>query len=241
MWTEWVLPRLRGRGLGDDRAVRVLRTYGIGESAVVELLGDALFRTPNPVVATYARAEWLDLRISAVDEPAAGGAPGRPAAAIVAEAEATIRATLGGFVWAEGETTWGEVVAAAAGGRTFATIEWGTGGALAALLADVAELARAEIRREPPDEDGGRGPGAIAEAAALTAGVPVGLAVSVVRPDGTLALVDAVVAVRTGTSVAHHRLELRLFARGAHGQLRGAIAAAAFLAQVLRGEVPPDP
>ena len=69
MWTDWALPRLRERGLGDGRIAKTLRTYGIGESSVVERLGEPLFRTPNPVVATYARAEWLDIRISAVDEP----------------------------------------------------------------------------------------------------------------------------------------------------------------------------
>ena len=68
MWTDWALPRLRERGLGDGRIAKTLRTYGIGESSVVDRLGEPLFRTSNPVVATYARAEWLDIRISAVDE-----------------------------------------------------------------------------------------------------------------------------------------------------------------------------
>ena len=73
MWSGWVLPRLRQRGLGDGRLVRTLRLYGIGESAVADRLGDALLRRANPIVATYARADWLDVRISAVDEPDPAG------------------------------------------------------------------------------------------------------------------------------------------------------------------------
>ena len=151
MWTDWALPRLRERGLGDGRIAKTLRTYGIGESSVVERLGEPLFRTPNPVVATYARAEWLDIRISAVDEPASD------AASLIAAAEAVIRAGIPGHVWAEGETSWGELVGAAAeaAGVRFATVETGTGGSLAALLGDVPALAEAVIRRGGGRRDGG--------------------------------------------------------------------------------------
>src|SRR5215213_9529471 len=114
MWTAWALPRLLERGLGDGRIAKTLRTYGVGESSVVERLGEPLFRTPNPVVATYARAEWLDIRISAVDESPRAGGSGRTAAQLISEAEATVRTGLPGHVWAEGETSWGELVAAAA-------------------------------------------------------------------------------------------------------------------------------
>ena len=90
MWRDWVLPRLRERGLGDGRIVRTLRTYGIGESSVVERLGEELLRRANPVVATYARADWLDIRISAVDEPASDGSF-RLAIDILEEAAGQIR------------------------------------------------------------------------------------------------------------------------------------------------------
>ncbi len=65
MWAEQVLPRLADRGVGADLVVRTLRLHGIGESQVAELLGDALLRAINPVVATYARHEAVDVRISA--------------------------------------------------------------------------------------------------------------------------------------------------------------------------------
>ena len=65
MWAEQVLPRLADRGVGADLVVRTLRLHGIGESQVAELLGEALLRATNPVVATYARHEAVDVRISA--------------------------------------------------------------------------------------------------------------------------------------------------------------------------------
>ena len=72
MWADAVLPRLAARGVGADLDVRTLRLHGIGESQVAEELGEALLRATNPVVATYARHEAVDVRISA---RAAGGRP----------------------------------------------------------------------------------------------------------------------------------------------------------------------
>jgi len=74
MWHDWVLPRLEARGLGRPTAVANLRTSGLGESLIAEKLGSLLDRDANPTVATYARTDAVDVRISAVD------AGGRPAA-----------------------------------------------------------------------------------------------------------------------------------------------------------------
>ncbi len=233
MWHDWVLPRLRERGLGDGRVVRTLRTYGIGESSVVERLGEELLRRANPVVATYARADWLDIRISAVDEPASDGSV-RLAIDILEEAAGQIRETLPGHVWAEGETTWAEVVAEAMGlaGVRLATIEAGTNGQLGALLTDVSGLARAVAL-------GGEGAAAELEARledaaadiARVAGTESGLAL-VARDDGSHTVVRAaVVSPHEGWS---RRLELTLFQHGAHGRFRAAVAGAAFLVETLR-------
>ena len=81
MWRDHALPRLHARGLGADRAAETLRLTGIGESAVVDLIGEAILRTEQPQVATYARVDAVDLRVSAVGEP------GRPARAIVDETD----------------------------------------------------------------------------------------------------------------------------------------------------------
>ncbi len=139
MWQGWVLPRLRRRGLGDGRVVRTLRTYGIGESAVVDRLGDAWLRRSNPVVATYAGPEWLDIRISAVDEATPTG-EARSASAIVDATADEVRHRLPQHVWAEGRTSWGELVSESldASAATLATVEAGTRGQLGLLLADIA-------------------------------------------------------------------------------------------------------
>ena len=47
-------------------AARTYRLAGIGESQVAELLGETMLRATNPLVATYARVEAVDVRISAV-------------------------------------------------------------------------------------------------------------------------------------------------------------------------------
>ena len=65
MWADEVMPRLRERGLGAEVASRTYRLAGIGESQVAELLGESLLRATNPIVATYARVEAVDVRVSA--------------------------------------------------------------------------------------------------------------------------------------------------------------------------------
>jgi molybdenum cofactor synthesis domain-containing protein len=233
MWQEWVLPRLRERGLGDGRVVRNLRTYGIGESMVVDRLGDAWLRRANPVVATYAGADWLDIRVSAVDEV---GPDGRPAAAadIVEAAVARIREALPGHVWAEGRTTWAELVTAAleTSKANLATIESGTGGQLGLLLADVAGLVEAVSLAEDGHSTALRaGLEATAARVARESGAAVGLAL-VAHPGPPATSVE--VAVVAPADDWSRRLELRLFQHGAHGRLRAAVAAAAFLIEVLR-------
>jgi nicotinamide-nucleotide amidase len=239
MWSDWVLPRLRQRRLGDGRIVRTLRTYGIGESHAAELLGDAMLRRANPVVATYARADWLDVRVTAVDEPAADGVPARTAEAILEETVTDVRATLAGYVWAEGETSWPDLVSAAASaaGVRLAIVEVGTTGTLGALLAEVPALERSASAGPGVAPDPAVWP---VEEAALEAarsiGVAVGVAVGValvaltVPAEGTRLRI-AVAAPEAGVSRV---LELGLFQHGAHGRFRAAVAAAAFTIEVLR-------
>jgi len=247
MWSDWVLPRLRQRQLGDGRVVRTLRTYGIGESHAAELLGDAMLRRANPVVATYARADWLDVRVSAVDERAADGVPARAAAAILEETVTGIRATLAGYVWAEGVTSWADLVssAASAAGVRLAIVEVGTTGALGALLAEVPALERSAsagpgVAPDPatwPVEEAaleaarsvGAG-GAVAVPVGGGIGVGVALVALTVPGEGTRLRV-AVAAPDAGVSRV---LDLRLFQHGAHGRFRAAVAAAAFTIEVLR-------
>ncbi len=236
MWHDWVVPHLRERGLGDGRLVRTLRTYGIGESRVAELLGEPMLRAANPVVATYARADWLDVRISAVDERDAVGRVVRPAIVVLETAEWAIRGTLLGHVLAEGETSWADLVTGAAdrAGVRFAIVEAGTRGALQALLAGVPALERAVVHGPTIVPDVAAWP-VESEALALAreAGVDIGLCL-VAHSDGTQTLLRAAVAAPgPGWS---RLLDLRLFQHGEHGRFRAGVAAAAFLVELLGEE-----
>jgi hypothetical protein len=231
--------------MGDGRLVRTLRTYGIGESQVAEMLGDVMLRRANPVVATYARADWLDVRVSAVDEPAAGasgaasgaddGPTVRSAEAILAETVAALRDILADHVWAEGETTWADLVGAAAdwAGVRLAVVEAGTTGTLGALLAEVQALERAASAGPGVAPDPTEWPvEAAAAEAAREAGVAVGISlVARTMPgEGTRLRVGVVVP---GAEVSRV-LDLHLFQHSAHGRFRAAVAAAAFAIEVLR-------
>jgi nicotinamide-nucleotide amidase len=109
IWDGHVLPRLRERGAGAETATQTLRLAGIGESAVAELLGEELLRAANPQVATYARAEAVDVRISARSDGA------QAAATLVETTTDHVRRLLEKHVWAEGDTPWGKAMGPAFG------------------------------------------------------------------------------------------------------------------------------
>ena len=225
MWQDWVLPRLHERGLGQERVTRTYRLTGIGESSVAALLGEPLLRAANPIVATYARADAVDVRISAVADS------GRPAGVIVDEADAHIASILGKYVWGRDRDTWPEVL-----GRDLSRLEWtaallelGTGGAAARLLGDAPWLkaARAAI----PDEPGAVGSGlplpdlvGLAEQIRRESGASIGLAVRTIE-SGEDTQVELALASPLGTRHG----SLTAFLGGVEGRRRAGIAAAAFL------------
>src|SRR5687768_4669106 len=129
MWRESVVVRLRQRGAGVERGSRTLRLTGVGESALVGLIGEELLRSDNPQVATYARPDAVDIRISATTL-----AGGNSAAELVEMVMARLRPQIEEFVFAEGEQDWAEVLGARLGERMLSTVEIGTGGQLMALL-----------------------------------------------------------------------------------------------------------
>ena len=234
MWSDWVVPRLRERGLGDGRVVRTLRTYGIGESVVAEMLGERLLRGTNPVVATYARADWLDVRVSAVAELDADGRVAQTADALLDATAERVGRTLGAYVWAEGETTWADLVsdAASRAGVRLAIAEAGTRGALGELLAEVPALLRATAYgTEVPPEPLAPRLEEMASDVARDAGAEVGAALAAWPADPGTNL-RAAIAMPGGGSP--RVLELRIFQHGAHGRFRAGVAAAAFIVECLR-------
>ena len=231
MWADEVLPRLRARGLGADSAVRTFRLTGIGESAVAEILGEEMLRRRDPEVATYARLEAVDVRISAAGTDEAGRSPEER----VEQAAAVVRAKVGEHIWAEGDTTWSDAVGArlAERGWRLAVEEIGTAGQVAGLFGDTGwlELARVLPADVPAavelEEAGLLGR---ATAARDEAGVEVGLAVRV-RPRGS----EFAVTVAVTTPTIERRQTRATYIGGAMGRSQAALIAAATLFEALGG------
>ena len=228
MWRDWVAPRLVARGLGRPTASLTLRTSGLGESLIAERLGALLDREANPTVATYARADAVDVRISAV--PTAGSA----AEALVAAAEAEVLARIGDHVWGRGDVSWPAAIERALHRRGWhlAVIEIGTRGSVAALLAEGLGdlLIEASILNEPPSVPGTRfnlrALGAIVRA---RSGAEVALAVRARTRGNDMAV--SVAVVDPGGSHVERRIA---FLGGSMGRTRAALLAAAILHGRLR-------
>jgi nicotinamide-nucleotide amidase len=228
MWADHALPRLRSRGLGTDVAVRTYRLTGIGESQVAEILGEDLLRASNPEVATYARADAVDVRISATGDADAPGGP-RTAEALVEAAAAIVTERLAANIWATGDETWARAIGArlADRGWRLALVELGTRGQLTSLLGDVDWIVLAESR---PDDGAAEATLTdLARHALERAGADVGLAVRARERGG-----DTAVSVAVVTRGSEHRETRRAFLAGSHGRTRAALTAASVLFSVLR-------
>jgi nicotinamide-nucleotide amidase len=243
MWHDEALPLLRARGLGTDVAVRTYRLMGIGESQVADILGEELLRRDNPEVATYARADAVDVRVSAIGQPGAVGSPAMAAGELVEAAGRIVEDRLGGHIWAVGHATWSEAIGDRLGelGWRLAIVEIGTGGQLTALLGDVDWLAFGESIA--PDAPPARAHGtsardllAYARRAAEIGGCEVGVAVRTRERKG-----DTVVSVAVATPAGEH-LERRVaFLGGRQGRVRAALVGATVLLMTLRREGATDP
>jgi nicotinamide-nucleotide amidase len=231
MWSDEVLPRLRARGLGTDAAVRTFRLTGIGESAVAELLGEELLRRPDPEVATYARLEAVDVRVSAAGDDGTGAT----ATARVDAASDLVRKRLGEYIWAEGATSWADAIGSRLTelGWRIAVEEIGTGGQVAALFGDAPWLSLAEARPAGAGGPGGAGEDDLTDRAGRVRAdgeADVGVAVRVRPRGGELAVSVAVVTPDT-----EHRQTRATYGGGAMGRSQAALIAAATLFDAIRG------
>jgi nicotinamide-nucleotide amidase len=237
MWADHVLPALVELGAGTAVASRTLRLAGIGESQLADLLGDELLRAADPVVATYARADAVDIRISSRGEwPQPGNGDGGPSPSErVAAMTDRVVAIVGDHVWADGETTWPEALGAALEerGLSLAVVEIATGGSLAILLGDRPWLRFTEaLADDAPAAAVHRNPAgleALARRGMDVGGASVGIGVRA-RPRGADTAVSVVVV---GTSWVHRERRI-VFLGGANGRLRSALAAAHILLRAIR-------
>lgn len=244
MWADHALPRLEAAGLGRDVASRTYRLTGIGESQVADLLGEALLRASNPIVATYARAEAVDVRISAVGDGTTD------AAALVESAAAVVLDAVGPHVWATGETSWSDAIGARLEtlGWSLSVVEIGTAGQFGTLLADVPWLrfdetlaadapgALAHGTADGDDVDDDRVGDALerfADRARELGGSDVGVAVRATPRHG-----DTAVSVAVVTPLGRHRERRLVFLDGALGRTRAALTTAAIVLEAIRADGP---
>lgn len=131
MWEEQVIPRL-STYTGGLIFTRILRVYGVGESAVEEQLG-TLIHSTNPTLATYAKPDAVDVRVTAK------ATTREEAEQLVAVAEAQVRHILGPHIFGIDKETLASVTGQLLQSRqqTLGVMESLTGGYLSNLITDV--------------------------------------------------------------------------------------------------------
>ena len=132
MWEEEVAPELERRRPGAVLVTRTLKTAGMGEGHLDEMVSP-LLKSQNPSIGVYARADGVQLRI------AAKAATKDEALQLIEPVEAEVRRLLGGIIWRADEDTLESAVGdlLRRHGLTLATMESCTGGLLAHTLTNV--------------------------------------------------------------------------------------------------------
>ena len=129
MWREQALPRISARLTGRVYRSVNLRTLGIGESAVSQLL-DELTRRPQPYVGTYAKDDGVHVRVTASADDAG------EAERELSETVAVVRQRLGEHVYADDDRSLAQVLLDALRERrlTIGIAESGTGARFGSML-----------------------------------------------------------------------------------------------------------
>ena len=99
MWANEVAPRLRERNAGIAIVTRNLKTFGISEGGLDEILSP-LFESENPVLGIYSKQDGIHLRAIAT------AATDEKARALIIPMEAEIRGIIGDdAIWGEDDET----------------------------------------------------------------------------------------------------------------------------------------
>lgn len=218
MWRDVVRPMMTARGAGTDQASETLRLTGIGESALVSLIGGEVLGGERPEVATFARPDAVDLRVVA---------RGDGAAQAVSDTVTALLPALRPYLFARATETWADALSARLHGRTVALAEIGTAGQLAALLGTADWLTLAEVigprsglARTHRDLR------ALAQRVREVAGSDVGLAVRASERRGDTAVT---IAIALADRAAVRQVTRTAFLSDDEGRRRAAIAACAEL------------
>ena len=132
MWEQEVAPELERRRPGAVLVTRTLKTSGVGEAHVDEMVSD-LLKSNNPSIGVYARADGVQLRI------AAKAATTEEARQLIEPVEAEIRRILAGSIWGVDDDTLESAlgVLLRQNELTLSTMESCTGGLLAHTITNV--------------------------------------------------------------------------------------------------------
>jgi nicotinamide-nucleotide amidase len=134
MFARDVLPHIKAAGGGAVILSRALHTFGLGESAIAEKLGDLMRRDRNPTVGTTASAGVVTLRINSRFDSRDKAQE---------ELDRTVdacRVALGELIWGEDDQTIQETVGRMLAEKkmTVTAAESCTGGLLAKMITDVS-------------------------------------------------------------------------------------------------------
>jgi nicotinamide-nucleotide amidase len=131
MWENEVEPELAKRPTGAIIISRTLKTAGIGEGTVDEMISP-LLKSANPTIGVYAKVDGIHIRVTAK------AADRDECARLIAPVEDELRRILGNAVWGQDADTLPTVVgrALAERGLSVATMESCTGGMLAGAFTE---------------------------------------------------------------------------------------------------------
>ena len=190
MWREQALPRISARLSGRVYRSANLRTLGIGESAVAELLGE-LTTQSHPAVGTYAKDDGVHVRVTA----AAGDS--QTAEAVLQETVNKARQRLDGYIYAEDERSLPRVLIDALHEQhvTLGVVEAGTGGRFGSLLLSEPSAAGIVLGVSAGPVGTAVSTGELAEAAREQFGATLGVGISTSVVPAPQDLYEGVIAV----------------------------------------------
>ncbi len=131
MWKNEVVPRILSRFPGDPILSRTVKTYGLAEAKVSEMV-QPFFDSANPLPGIYAKPDGIHIRLIA---------HGDDAEEMLNSAESKLTEIFETTVWGREDDALPEVICRwlNAGNLTLATIEDGSGGLLANAISDMPE------------------------------------------------------------------------------------------------------
>jgi nicotinamide-nucleotide amidase len=132
MWSKEIKPRLEKKLSGEVIISRIIKTAGIPEAKLDEMVSPLLSST-NPTLALYAKMDGIQLRLTAKARERA------KAEKLIAQAESKLKAILGHAIWGFDEDALEVLIGNMLRERklSLATMESCTGGLLANTITDV--------------------------------------------------------------------------------------------------------